>query len=167
LADRCWEALSEAAAAQAKHQAATEPTALFLSILRSILVSGKGHVAGRDGGVPDREPAACGWRRNDGRPWLPAGDCVGWVAGDDLYLDPTTAYRLVQVAASAAGESIPVSEQMLRKRLREKGLLASTDETHETLTIRRTLAGSSKKVLHLLRATVLPEEPEDEGENVG
>jgi hypothetical protein len=167
LAGRCWEALSEAAAAQAKHQAATEPTARFLSVLRSLLASGKAHFAGRDGGVPDKEPRACGWRCNGGSTWLPDGDCVGWTVADEIYLEPTTAYRLVQLAASAAGESITVSEHTLKKRLREKGLLASIDETRETLTIRRTLAGSSRKVLHLLRAVVLPEAPDDEDENVG
>jgi hypothetical protein len=166
LAGRCWEALSEAAAAQAKHQAATEPTARFLTVLRSLVASGRAHLAGRDGGVPDREPAACGWRSEGGK-CTSAGECVGWATADDVYLDPTAAYRLVQVAASAAGESLPVSEQTLKKRLHEKGLLASIDETHETLIIRRTLAGSSKKVLHLRRSVVLPEAPDDEDENVG
>jgi hypothetical protein len=166
LAVRCWEALSEAAAAQAKHQAATEPTGRFLSVLRSLLASGKAHLAGLDGEQPDKEPRACGWRCNGGT-WLRNGDCVGWAVADAIYLEPITAYRLVQLAASAAGESITVSEHTLKKRLREKGLLASIDETYETLTIRRTLAGSSRKVLHLRRAVVLPEAPDDEDENVG
>jgi hypothetical protein len=40
LAGRCWKALGEAAAMQAKHQAATEPTARFLNLLRGCLASG-------------------------------------------------------------------------------------------------------------------------------
>jgi hypothetical protein len=164
---RCWEALSEAATAQTKHQTATEPTARFLAVLRSLLSSGRAHLAGSDGGEPDREPGACGWRRDGAGKWMRLGECIGWAVADDVYLDPTSAYRLVQLAASAAGESLSVSEQTLRKRLHEKGLLASIDQTRETLTIRRTLAGSSKKVLHLLRSVVLPEAPDDEDENVG
>ena len=167
LAGRCWEALSEAAAAQAKHQAATEPTARFLAVLRSLLASGRTHLAGRDGGEPDGISGACGWRRDGAGSCGPLGERVGWVDGDDIYLEPTAAYRLVQVAASAAGESLPVSEQTLKKRLHEKGLLASIDAKRQTLTVRRTLGGASRSVLHFSRATVLPEAPEAEDENVG
>jgi hypothetical protein len=87
------------------------------------------------------------------------GDCIGWAEGGDIYLEPTAAYRAVQVAASAAGESLSVSEQTLRKRLHEKGLLASVDEARQTLTVRRMINGSAKSVLHLLRDTVLPVGP--------
>src|ERR1700680_379194 len=47
LADRCWDALCEAAAAQAAHQGETEPTARFLSIVRSVFSSGRAHLASR------------------------------------------------------------------------------------------------------------------------
>ena len=155
LANRCWDALSEAGAAQAKHQAATEPTVLFLATLRSLLASGRAHLASLTGGEPDREPGACGWIDNAGT-WIRRGDCIGWVEGDDIFLEPTTAHRLVQVAAVAAGESLPVSAQTLRKRLHEKGLLASVDATRDTLMIRKTINGTGTSVLHLLRVTVLP-----------
>ena len=167
LADRCWEALSEAAAAQAKHQAATEPTARYLAVLRSLLSSGRAHLAGRDGGAPDREPGSCGWRGGSNGNSMPLGDCIGWVDGDNVYLEPNGAYRVVQVAANAAGESLPVSEQTLKKRLHEKGLLASIDAKRQTLTVRRTLGGTSRSVLHFSRAAVLPEPADDEDENVG
>jgi hypothetical protein len=165
LADCCWEALSEAAAAQAKHHAATEPTALFLSFLRSVLVSGKAHLAGRDGSAPDRAPEACGWRR-DGENCMPLGERIGWVNGEDIFLEPTAAYKVAHSTATVMGTSLPVTEQTLKKRLHEKGFLASTDTTRQTLTIRKKLEGSSKAVLHLMRALLIPEEPDDEDENV-
>ena len=155
LAGRCWDALSEAAAAQAKHHAATEPTARFLTVLRSLLASGRAHLASRTGGEPDTEPGACGWVDNAGVVFR-RGECIGWAEGGDIYLEPTAAYRAVQVAASAAGESLSVSEQTLRKRLHEKGLLASVDEARQTLTVRRMINGSAVSVLHLSRDTVLP-----------
>lgn len=158
LASRCWGALSEAAAAQAKHQAATEPTVLFLAVLRSLLASGKAHLASRTGGQPDKDPGACGWIDNTGT-WERRGECIGWVEAGDIYLEPTTAYRAVHVAANAAGEGLPVSEQTLRKRLHEKGLLASVDATRQTLTVRKTVNGSLMPVLHLLRDAVLPVGP--------
>jgi hypothetical protein len=98
---------------------------------------------------------------------MPLGDCIGWVDGDNIYLEPNGAYRVVQVAANAAGESLPVSEQTLKKRLNEKGLLASIDAKRQTLTIRRTLGGTSRSVLHFSRAALLPEPADDEDENVG
>jgi hypothetical protein len=53
--------------------------------------------------------------------------------------------------------TLPISEQTLRKRLHEKGLLASTDENRDTLTVRRTIAGANRNVLHFLRSTILPD----------
>ena len=42
-----------------------------------------------------------------------------------LFLDPAVSYRMAQEIAGT--EHIPVSEQTLRQRLRQRGLLASTD----------------------------------------
>jgi Domain of unknown function (DUF3854) len=166
LSEQCWQALSEAAKAQSKHQAATEPTARYLTVLRSLLASGKAHFAGRDGGMPDHQAGACGWRR-DGDRWLAMGERIGWLDPEDVYLEPAATYRAVQAAATAAGEAVPVSEQTLIKRLRDKGLLASTEPKRETLTVRRTLEGVSRSVLHLSRALVLPQDPDHEATNVG
>ena len=66
--------------------------------------------------------------------------------------------RSVQMTGRDIGEGMPVSEQMLKKRLREKNLLASIDKARETITVRRTIAGSKKDVLHFLRDTLLPAE---------
>jgi hypothetical protein len=157
LASRCWDALHEAAGAQAKHQAATEPAARFLALLRSGLASGRAHLESRDGCQPDRSPGACGWRRDGTGAWSPLGECIGWVADDDLYLEPTAAYRVAQLMGRDVGEILTVSEQTLKKRLREKKLLASFEEKRHVLTVRRSIGGSSKDVLHFWRSTVLPE----------
>jgi hypothetical protein len=156
LANRCWDALREASAGQAKHQTATEPTARFLALLRSLLTSGRAHLEARSGGAPDRS-ASCGWRRDGSNNCLPLGDCVGWVDEDEIYLEPSTAYRLVRVAARDSGEDLAISEQTLKKRLHERGLLASIDGKRETLTVRRSITGSSKPVLHFRRSALLPE----------
>jgi hypothetical protein len=160
LMDLCWEALSSAAAAQVKHQAATEPTQRFICLLRTLLSSGRAHLAARAGGKPNRSPGSCGWRVESSGDWSPLGDCIGWVDGDHVYLDLPAVYRLVQVAGRDAGEVLAVSEQTLKKRLHEKGLLASVDSKRQTLTIRRTIAGSTRDVLHLSRSAVLPDESE-------
>jgi hypothetical protein len=167
LADRCWDALCEAAAAQAKHQGETEPTARFLSLLRSVLSSGRAHLEARGGGEPDRVSGSCGWRRDNSGTWLPLGDCIGWLHDDDLYLEPTAAFRAAQMAARDSGEAFAISEHTLKRRLRDKDLLASADAKRQTLTVRRVVCGSSKDVLHFLRSTVLPEAPEEGLEDFG
>lgn len=156
LSDQCWSALCESAAAQGKHQAASEPAARFLSLLRACLSSGQAHLASRTGGLPDDSPEDCGWRR-DAVNWHSQGRCVGWAVGADIYVEPTAAYEMVQIAGRNAGDAMPIGEQTLRKRLREKGLLASVDEKRGTLTIRRTVGGSGKDVLHFRRVTILPD----------
>jgi len=165
LTARCWDALRDAATAQSKHQGETEPTARFLTLLRSLLSSGRAHLAARDGGAPSASPNSCGWRCDHNGNWLSLGDCIGWVDDQDIYLDSSAAYRAVQIAGRDAGDILSVSEQTLKKRLREKGLLASIDERRETLTVRRSIAGTAKNVLHFRRATILPE-VSDGGEDV-
>jgi hypothetical protein len=157
LAARSWEALREAASSQAKHQTATEPTARFLALLRSLISSGRAHLEARMGGAPARSPESCGWRCDGPSLCLPLGDRIGWVDEDDVYLEPATANRLIRVAARDSGEELALGEQTLRKRLHEKGLLASVDSNRETLTVRKNIGGSSKSVLHFLRATILPD----------
>jgi hypothetical protein len=87
------------------------------------------------------------------------------VEGDAIYLESTAAYRVVQTAGRDVGEQLAVTEQTLKKRLHEKGLLASIDDKRQTLTIRRFIGGSSKQVLHFLRSTILPEAPDDEDDD--
>jgi hypothetical protein len=153
-ANRSWDALRATAIAQVRQQAANEPAARFLDLLRGCLASGQAHLAARDGTEPEDSPECCGWRRNNYGKWSAAGDCIGWIDGEDIYLEPTVAYRIAQTAGREGGEILPISEQTLRKRLREKGLLASIDEKRETLTVRRSVAGSIKVVLHLGRRTL-------------
>jgi hypothetical protein len=161
LSDRCCQALRDAAAAQSKHHAATEPTAQFITTLRTLLTSGRAHLAMAGGGRPQWAPGSCGWRQENNR-WSAHGDRIGWIDGQSIYLDAKAAYRLVQAAGRDSGEILAIGETMLKKRLREKNLLVSTDGCRGTLTIRKRIEGCSKHVLHLSREVVLPDEPDDD-----
>lgn len=161
---RCWLALGQAAAAQARHQAASEPTARFLELLSSALGSGKAHVADPSGNAPEGQQG-WGWRSvlvgsgEFGRQeWRPQGARVGWVDGADLYLDRDAALAEVQRLGREVGDGLAITAAVLAKRLHEKGLLASTDEARETLPVRRTLEGKRRAVLHLAATTIAPEE---------
>jgi hypothetical protein len=167
LVDACRNALIDAARAQSKHQAVSEPTGHFLAQVRAALACGKAHLASPDNRAPELSWEACGWRRMDAGTYVPLGDRIGWIEHDAIYLEPTASYRIAQLMAHDAGEGLSVTPQTLRKRLNENGLLVSVDPKRETLTVRRRLGGSSKEVLHLSRSIVLPESCDDELGDVG
>jgi hypothetical protein len=177
LWERGWEAIIGAAASQATHQAASEPTVRFLELLSAAIASGRAHVAEVDGGEPEEFTNALGWRRRqtgtdeyEKEEWQPQGDRVGWVKGEDLYLEPEASYRIAQ-AQTQGGESITIGPRTMRKRLKEKGLLLSTDEKRQTLTVRRTIEGvKDRSVLHLSKHSLFstytePDEPDAEKED--
>jgi hypothetical protein len=165
LSDACWDALATVAKAQGSHQATAEPAERFLLLLRSCLSSGRAHLAAPKGGAPENSPESCGWRQNGGDGWSACGERVGWVDQQNIYLDMAASYRVANRAGQDTNEGIPVTEPILKKRLNEKGLLASTDKGRGVLTIRKTLSGSQKEVLRFSRTTILPRD--EEGENVG
>ena len=114
--------------------------------------SGQAHVTDRQGRVP-AEPAAWGWQQNaTRRRWLPRGICIGWLADDDLFLDPEGSHGAAQQGSGTAG--LEVGASVLRRSLRARELLQSVDAGRQMLTVRRTIAGRSRQVLHL-RANVL------------
>jgi len=147
LEERSERALGELAVLQAKYQAASDPASRFVVLLRAALAGGRAHVADRQGRPPE-SPGIWGWRlKPAGRGWVPQGTRVGWVARSDLFLEPAASYHVAQQAAGV--ERLAVSEQTLRHRLREHGLLASLDVGRQMLLVRRTLEGCPRQVLHL------------------
>jgi hypothetical protein len=160
-----WKALGESASAHSAHQAAAHPADLFVRLLRAAIASGRGHLAGPDGGEPEA-PKAWGWREERGERH-PLGSLVGWVAGADVYLEPDAAYAAAQSLGQATGDGIPVQPRTLHKRLHEKGLLASVDETRKTCPVRKTLAGARRTVLHLRASSLLPDLETDQTDQTG
>lgn len=163
LWERTWKALGEAAAMQSAHLEAADPVPRFLELLRSALVAGRAHVASNEGEAP-KKPHLWGWRaRTLGagdftrEEWQSQGDRIGWLDGKDLYLDPDTAFGVAQRVASPDG--LPVTARTLWKRLKEAGVLATTDETRQRNTVRVTLQGARREVLHLRSSKLIPGTP--------
>jgi hypothetical protein len=154
LWQRGWEALGRAAAAQAELHGGVEPTGRFIELVGSAIASGRAHLASRNGDVPE-DPHVWGWRHDgSGGSLYPQGERIGWVGEQDLYLDPSASFRCAQHVAGTDGLSI--SAQVLWKRMRERGLLASTDTARGRNVVRVTLQGARRKVVHLLAAMVIP-----------
>ncbi len=147
LAQRGALALSEVLARQAKYHQAADPAQQFLSLLKTAIATGRAHVSDREGRPPEGDSTAWGWQRKSSVRWVPQGPRLGWLAGSDLYLEPTASYELAQQMAGS--DRLPVSEQTLRHRLREHNLLASVDMARQVLLVRRTLEGRPRQVLHL------------------
>jgi hypothetical protein len=160
LKKRIGAALEEVANAQEAYTESAEPTGAFIRLLRSALGAGGAHFADRDGGAPQGLERAFGWRLfhigtgdNERADWRPQGARVGWIDGDNLYLDRDASYRAAQaMAVDASG--IEVSSITLTRRLRQKGLLRTTDSQRKTLSVRQTLEGLRRDVLHLDTRTI-------------
>jgi len=147
LERRSERALSEVALLQTPYHHASDPALRFVALLRAALAGGRAHVADRKGKVPE-SPEFWGWRRQPARGrWVPQGTRIGWVVRSDLFLEPSASYQVAQQMAGT--ERLPLSEQTLRHRLREHGLLASIDAGRQMLQVRRTLDGTPRQVLHL------------------
>jgi len=162
LRTRAWTALGKVAEAQADHQSSAEPTQRFIELLRTAITSGQAHVASCEGGTPGNYNS-WGWRerttfRDDNASSseiVPQGALVGWTDGIFLYLDVDAAYGAAQRVGSTHGESLGISARTLTKRIHERGLLVSVDETRRRLTIRKTLQGPRREVLHLKVETLM------------
>jgi phage/plasmid primase-like uncharacterized protein len=152
---------------QDEMQAVSDPVLRFFELLRSALLSGKAHAASVSQNAPE-EPELWGWRRHDANcafSWRPQGDRIGWLEGEDLYLEPPAAYALAEKLASAEGQSLGLSKATLEKRLYERGYLASVEKVtnakgHEKtrLKVRRRIGlwedRSRQWVLHVKRHRV-------------
>lgn len=163
LQSESWQALLEAADLQAVKQEASEPARHFLRLLAAVLASQRAHVAGIDGDAPEG-PARWGWRKQAASfavEWMPQGRRIGWTDGQSLYLEPDASYGEAQRLAVEQNESLAVSAATLRRRLKERGFLASEDSARQTLLVRRRLEGGTRNVLHLLAAVVCPDEREN------
>ena len=148
LAKRARLALARAAAAQAEFQADAEPAQNFISILRSILVSGAAHLAASDGGQPPNA-VAFGWRDDSA-----LGPRIGWVedGGGTVLLDGGAVFAAAQRLATAQGQALAVSQKTLWRRMAERQILITPDTGRNTVV--RTLSGARRRVLAIPAAYI-------------
>jgi hypothetical protein len=148
---RAWAALCAVGAEQESYAADADPVGIYLGSVRALIASGRVHVAGRDGGCPAENPVRWGWAEGmaGGEPlWRPQGELIGWIDGDDLYLESSNAYKFARQHAEAEGQPLTTSKRMLHELLKERKLLASTGADGH-ITARRRLGGAQQTVVHL------------------
>jgi hypothetical protein len=162
LLTRARAALSASAEVQGAHQVSEEPARRFLALLRSALSSGRAHVADAGTGTHPKDAACWGWQLypagsvGEREVWRPQGERLGWIRKGDLLLDPDAAFAATQKLARDQGTSIPTKQRTVWKRLEEQGLLASRDQARGS-TVRLTIQGMRRDLLHLRTSTLAPE----------
>jgi hypothetical protein len=140
----------------------------FLALLAAVVASGRGHFTSPAGREPTYDSEAWGWQGQSGEPLAARsarGKQVGWIDGDELYLDPESAFAEAQRLGEEQGERLTVSQRQLHKRLHERGLLASTEAGR--LTCRRALQGRERAVLHLRASCLSPPKSTISGDKPG
>ena len=102
----------------------------------------RGHLLTRNESRPFPSPPF-GWREHrveryseSGEPvtytdWRASGDVVGWIDGDELYLEASSAFAMVKRMATDNGLTLPIPTTQLGKKLKERGLLRSTRAAEE------------------------------------
>lgn len=153
-------AMLEQAAEQREYLHAADPARRYLELIGAAIVAGEAHLNSPDGDCP-KNPERWGWTafENAGYDlkYRPSGDCIGWLDDNDVYLEPSAAYRVAQ-KMGGQNDGMAVSERTLRKRLAEGGCLATTDRDRGKVVVRRTLQGHRRDVLHLDAARIMLDE---------
>jgi hypothetical protein len=172
-----WKWLGKAAQSQLTHQSDADQAERFMDIIQSALSSGQCHVTDDRGtidGLTRFEPVAgaqpdnamiateCGWVRthhgsttSDMQQWRPAGDKLGWVEGDAVFLNQTMAHHLAQHLAGNT-EPLTVPMRAMAKRLLEAGALHPPDGPTDRNAGRRRIDGKRLTVLRFKLERILP-----------
>jgi hypothetical protein len=148
LWERCAKALLQVSKSQESTHGDTDPAASFCELLISVINSGRAHIATVDGEVPPN-PSSWGWGKDEQQRWTGRGERIGWVDGDDLYLNPHVAHAAVQKLGRETGNYLALSVGTINRRLKQRGFLKSIDVASETTTIRRVIEQRKQRVLHL------------------
>jgi hypothetical protein len=146
--------------AQSEEQRDADPARRFLHLVASALASGRAHLcsAATADGAPVGYEDVAGWRREapGSAVYRPRGDRICWIyEHGDVLLLPEAAEAAAQKLGRESGDELLLTGRSLRARLRDQGLLASTEHRGDLRTVvRRTIGGARHGVLHLRGATL-------------
>ena len=153
---QAFSAMGELLEIQEAHQQAADPVTKFFRFLSSAISAGNAHIAGMEQVIP-LEPESWGWRsRGHGMSssWESRGSQIGWLDGDDLWLDPDAALKAANDMASPTGK-ITTSANTLVKRMGDEGKLVTVGKDRNRT--RKTIRGQRKENLIHVSASLLRE----------
>lgn len=154
--------LAKVSGAQAEFQADADPVRRFSELLPTVFLSGRAHLASIHGTAP-ANPSRWGWEQVsagytglEGHTTPPTyrakGERIGWVDDLRIYLDPEGAFATLQRIAGQQGDTLPVSQGVLWKRLLERGLIEPGEEKRHTK--KKTFEGVRHRVVVLLHEAI-------------
>jgi len=159
LRARAWEALNEQATAQMSLASGSDPASRFIALIAGIVSAKRAHIAGTNGLAPINA-TALGWDyKGSGQYGTMVGNglVIGWINGDNLYLEAEAAMACAKTFAREQGNELPFTDRRIQKSLQEAGLLESSEP--ERNTVRKTLDGRRRYVLHMSAESVLGIDP--------
>ncbi|MBE0435346.1 MAG: DUF927 domain-containing protein [Methylomicrobium sp.] len=169
---------------QAEHQQEADIVRRFMALLATALSSGQAHIAdAASDHIPTRSPERFGWRRSngflkrdvmdrstdpqeqqdvDGRffEYEPRGPRIGWVKGNEIWLDADAAFAAAQAVASQQREPILTTKNAILQQMVEKKIIeqTSTRKTGSVIsTVPRTINGSKRRVAVILEKSLYDE----------
>ena len=146
------DALLTAAADQERHLKTTDPTEVFMDVVRLVFQTHVAHLRAIDGGIPP-QPTEFGWTESENshshiKTYTAHGQKIGWCdpTQASIYLEPNVAFPLIMKNARGG---ITTTKQTMLKRLKDAGMLNRTDDVRQRNTVRVTVEGRSRQVLSL------------------
>jgi hypothetical protein len=144
LQSHVWAGLTEVAAEQKTLQQASEPVTRFRDLILGAISTGRAHVARSDNGRAPENAEKWGWQQTDTE-WQSRGECIGWIDGDKLYLEPDVSYAV----ASKIG-SIGVTAETLSARMADKGVtIIEQEKKRRRYRVRCPILGERHRCLHV------------------
>ncbi|WP_030585655.1 hypothetical protein [Streptomyces anulatus] len=145
---RCRAALLDSSALQAAETRELSVEAIYLKGIHVALTKGHAYLADlTTGGAPiSSEATRWGWARDEMDRLVPRGGKIGWVSGEDIYLDPGAAYEAARERAEKFAP-LNTSPTRVHKALYAADLLPSADPGR--LKTRVSAPGHRPRVLHM------------------
>jgi len=167
---RCITALIEIASEASRENQQMKPCEQWKRLLISAISGNRAHLVTADG---DNPGPGYGWKKSErsytnsegymvkDETYSGGGSQIGWIEGEDIYLESTSAYTAVVEEGSRSHDNITISRVMLDKDLVKDGMLASTDlqKSKPTIAIRKRLQGLQRYVLHIKKNILFPDDP--------
>lgn len=170
-----FKSLLEAGSRQEGYQAGEDAIDRFVEYLRSSLTSGLAHVAdAHTGSAPQSNTRAWGWRERglvQTHPdsaavpeWESKGVKIGWIDGKELLLNADSTFGVIQQRAREQNEVLPLTKNILIKRLVERKIVLPSATEKKNVT-KRTVEGRRELVL-VIPAHYLLSESGESGDTV-
>jgi hypothetical protein len=137
LAEGCERALMQLGKRNSEQLSTSDPVDHFLNTVSQALAAGRANLLGLDGQAPTEIWHACGWRIQDSGKHQcirALGTNIGWLCErrQVAYLLPDVTIEVVRRLAMGSGRPFGLSARELAIRLKDRGLLATTDSDRNT-----------------------------------